>query len=122
LTAKQTTNLAATNSTTLRTFPILLPPLNEQQAIIDAIARQTNAVSMSLEVTHREIVLLGEYRTRLIADVVTGKLDVREAATALASEEQELQPLDEFDDNSESKDDSVDDLNDLDEAPEDPEP
>ena len=29
---------------------------------------------------HREISLLREYRTRLIADVVTGKLDVREAA------------------------------------------
>ena len=27
--------------------------------------------------------MLGEYRTRLIADVVTGKLDVREAAAAL---------------------------------------
>ena len=27
--------------------------------------------------------MLQEYRTRLIADVVTGKLDVREAAAAL---------------------------------------
>ena len=33
--------------------------------------------------TRRQIDLLREYRTRLIADVVTGKLDVREAATAL---------------------------------------
>ena len=32
---------------------------------------------------HRKIDLLREYRTRLIADVVTGKLDVREAAAAL---------------------------------------
>ena len=31
----------------------------------------------------RQIELLSEYRTRLIADVVTGKLDVREAAAAL---------------------------------------
>ena len=31
----------------------------------------------------RQIDLLHEYRTRLIADVVTGKLDVREAAAAL---------------------------------------
>ena len=30
-----------------------------------------------------EIELLREYRTRLIAEVVTGKLDVREAAAAL---------------------------------------
>ena len=33
--------------------------------------------------TRREIDLLHEYRTRLIADVVTGKLDVRDAAAAL---------------------------------------
>ncbi|HVS15969.1 MAG TPA: hypothetical protein VMV46_18760 [Thermoanaerobaculia bacterium] len=32
----------------------------------------------------REIALLREYRTRLIADVVTGKLDVREAAARLS--------------------------------------
>ena len=33
--------------------------------------------------THRHVSLLREYRTSLIADVVTGKLDVREAAAAL---------------------------------------
>lgn len=31
----------------------------------------------------RQIALLREYRTRLISDVVTGKLDVREAAAKL---------------------------------------
>jgi hypothetical protein len=34
----------------------------------------------------REIDLLREYRTRLVADVVTGKLDVREAAARLPEE------------------------------------
>ena len=34
----------------------------------------------------REIELLREYRTRLVADVVTGKLDVREAAAQLPEE------------------------------------
>jgi type I restriction enzyme S subunit len=34
----------------------------------------------------REIDLLHEYRTRLVADVVTGKLDVREAAARLPDE------------------------------------
>lgn len=36
--------------------------------------------------TEREITLLREYRTRLVADVVTGKLDVRAAAAALPDE------------------------------------
>ena len=35
---------------------------------------------------HRQIELLQEYRTRLIADVVTGKLDVRDAAAQLPDE------------------------------------
>jgi type I restriction enzyme S subunit len=95
LTAKQTTNLAATNSTTLRAFPILRPPLDEQQAIIDDIARQTVAVSKAVEDAQGAISLLREYRTRLIADVVTGKLDVREAAARLPEEAEELEPLDE---------------------------
>ena len=34
----------------------------------------------------REIELLREYRTRLISDVVTGKLDVRAAAATLPDE------------------------------------
>jgi type I restriction enzyme, S subunit len=34
----------------------------------------------------REIELLHEYRTRLVADVATGKLDVREAAARLSNE------------------------------------
>ena len=37
----------------------------------------------------REVALLREYRTRLIADVVTGKLDVRDAAAGLP----EVDPL-----------------------------
>ncbi len=86
LTAKQTTNLAATNTTTLRAFPILRPPIAEQQAIIDDIARQTVAVSKAVENAQREISLLREYRTRLIADVVTGKLDVRQVAAWLPEE------------------------------------
>ena len=44
----------------------------------DAIAR-----------TEREIALMQEYRTRLTADVVTGKLDVREAAAKLPEVEAE---------------------------------
>jgi type I restriction enzyme S subunit len=41
----------------------------------------------------REITLLREYRTRLTADVVTGKLDVRAAAAQLPEEaEDEPQP------------------------------
>ena len=39
--------------------------------------------------TNREIELLREYRTRLVADVVTGKLDVRDAARDLPAHAEE---------------------------------
>ena len=94
LTAKQTTNLASTNSSTLRAFPILLPPLAEQQTILDEIAKQTAGPIAAIGRAEREIELLREYRTRLIADVVTGKFDVRKAAAKLPDETGESEPLD----------------------------
>lgn len=86
LTAKQTTNLASTNSRTLRAFPLPLPNASEQQVIIEGVRRDTQEVDMLLNQTESEITLLREYRTRLIADVVTGKLDVRPAAAGLPEE------------------------------------
>jgi type I restriction enzyme S subunit len=77
LTAKRTTNLASTNSTTLRAFPLVLPPVEEQQQILGVIAKDTRGLDAVLDRAEREINLIREYRTRLIADVVTGKLDVR---------------------------------------------
>ncbi|CUS37088.1 restriction endonuclease subunit S [Candidatus Nitrospira nitrificans] len=94
LTAKQTTNLASTNSGTLRAFPIFIPPLPEQQAILAEIASQTAGIAAAIDRAEREIALLLEYRTRLIADVVTGKLDVREAAAKLPNETEEPKALD----------------------------
>ena len=44
---------------------------------------QTGGYDTAISRLEREIELLREYRTRLVADVVTGKLDVREAAARL---------------------------------------
>ncbi|OPX96464.1 MAG: Type-1 restriction enzyme EcoKI specificity protein [Syntrophorhabdus sp. PtaB.Bin006] len=95
LTAKQTTNLASTNSTTLRAFPVILPPVAEQKAILAEVANQTAALDAAMVRAETEISLLQEYRTRLIADVVTGKLDVREAAAQLPDEAGDQELLDE---------------------------
>ena len=56
---------------------------NEQQQIVDSIAVETTALNTAIARTEREIALMQEYRTRLTADLVTGKLDVREAAAHL---------------------------------------
>ena len=79
VTAKQTTNLAATNRTTLGNFPFYLPSIAEQQTILDRVAERRDALDVAIACTRDQIDLMNEYRTRLIADVVTGQLDVREA-------------------------------------------
>ena len=63
-----------------------LPPLPEQTAIVKYLDKTTADLDTAITRARRGIDLLQEYRTRLIADVVTGKLDVREAAAALPDE------------------------------------
>jgi type I restriction enzyme S subunit len=60
-----------------------LPPLSEQEQITKHIERDTEPLNTAIARTEREIALMQEYRTRLTADLVTGKLDVREAAAKL---------------------------------------
>ena len=63
-----------------------VPSLREQAHIARYIERETADIDAAIDRARREIELLGEYRTRLIADVVTGKVDVREAAAELSDE------------------------------------
>jgi len=89
-------------SSRLRLYPeqflrihIVCPSVNEQRSILDHIADETNSLNLAIERTQREIALLREYRTRLIADVVTGQVDVRAAAAQLPAEVEEFDALDE---------------------------
>lgn len=70
----------------LKRFKVALPPMSEQVALLEHIRKETRTLSTALARTEREIDLLREYRTRLIADVVTGKVDVREAASRLPAQ------------------------------------
>ena len=81
-------------SSRLRLYPeeffkieILVPPSSEQEEILRFIAARTERLNNSIARVTAEVDLLREYRTRLIADVVTGKLDVRAAAAGLPAEE-----------------------------------
>ena len=67
----------------LLSISIAVAPPDEQEAIVRHVKKQTQPLSAVISRLHREIDLLREYRTRLVADVVTGKLDVREAAARL---------------------------------------
>jgi len=64
-------------------FCVPIPPLAEQEEIEAYLNEKLSFQNTAITRTHREIALMQEYRTRLTADVVTGKLDVREAAMRL---------------------------------------
>lgn len=65
---------------------VALPPRAEQGDIVAGLSSELSGVNTAISRLEREIELLHEYRTRLVADVVTGKLDVREAAVQLPDE------------------------------------
>ena len=69
----------------LHRFPF--PPIPEQSAIVEHLDKATAETDTAIDHAHRQIELMEEYRTRLIADVVTGKIDVREIRP-----EQEINP------------------------------
>jgi type I restriction enzyme S subunit len=93
------------NTGILKGVPVLLPPASEQRQLLDHIAHETRTIQRAVSDAEREISLLREYRTRLIADVVTGKLDVRglEVPAQVASDETE-----EIDNGEKDGDDSED--------------
>ena len=64
--------------TVLGRFPVALPPaVDEQQAIVAHIKTESAPLDDAIARTEEEIKLIREYRDRLIADVVTGQVDVR---------------------------------------------
>lgn len=72
-----------------------LVPLEEQQAIADYLDRSTAHTNIAIDRARGESALLHEFLTRLIADIVTGKLDVRDAAARLPEEAVEPETIDE---------------------------
>jgi len=61
----------------VKNYSIGLPPIDEQRDIFAHIRDKSAEIGQAITRAQREIDLIQEYRTRLIADVVTGKIDVR---------------------------------------------
>ena len=77
----------------LKSIAIAVPPPSEQDEVIDKVTEETVALRHAIARARRWIGLVQEYRTRLIADVVTGKLDVREAAAHLPNDDGDQDPI-----------------------------
>jgi type I restriction enzyme S subunit len=63
--------------------PMYLPPLDEQKEIVAYIERVNRTSAVAITKANQEISLLREFQTRLTADVVSGRVDVREIAASL---------------------------------------
>ncbi len=70
----------------LKDFRFAVPPLAEARDIARRIDIETVTIEKSIERLEGEIELVREYRARLVADVVTGSLDVRDAAARLPTD------------------------------------
>lgn len=80
-------------SSELKYMHLALPPVDEQTEIARYLDKTTARIDGAISRTRRQIELVQEYRTRLIADVVTGKLDVRRAEVGSHDEADTLKPL-----------------------------
>jgi type I restriction enzyme, S subunit len=91
---------------------IWYPNLREQDEILKQLRISITPLEMTIDQFEREIGFLREYRTRLIADIVTGKLDVREAVTQLPDEAEEPESFDDEDISLDGEEDTGNDNND----------
>jgi type I restriction enzyme S subunit len=85
------------------------PAIAEQFEIVSLIAKETAKIERALDGAANEIALIQEFRTRLIADVVTGQLDVRAVAANLPDiAEADATDLTDDDDLDDDADDLID--------------
>ena len=98
------------NTGILKGVPLLVPPIQEQRDLLERIGQRTKTIDHAIRASKEEIRLIQEYRTRLIADVVTGKLDVREAVARLPDEAEEPELRDETDGFTDGEEEPSDDF------------
>ncbi len=80
----------AINASQIMHFKIALPTENEQTEIVAYIEKETSQLNQLIQTIEKEIALTQEYRTALIAEAVTGKIDVRAFVIPTVSQQEEL--------------------------------
>ena len=92
----------------MKEIPFIVPPADEQAAIVEYIKKTLPQYDVAIEKLTAEVETLEEYKAKLIADAVTGKIDVREVEIPeyeFVDEDvdSESDGEDEFDDNDEQE-------------------
>ena len=98
------------NVADIKSLIIAVPSRAEQDGIASFLDDSLVEAEQATSNAKNETALLNEYRTSLIADVVTGKLDVRDAAAKLSAEPDKSEPLDEVDDMDDTEEIEVEEL------------
>jgi type I restriction enzyme S subunit len=88
----------------LKHLRVPVPPLNEQRSIVGFLDEKYCKIDTAIARAEREIELIREYRTRLIADVVTGKIDVRDVPVTEIPEIPDIEETEEPDSANEPAD------------------
>lgn len=87
LSQSNTVTMESLRRPVLAAFPVAVPPAREQQRIVGRIEAENARAGAAMLIAQREIELLKEFRDRLIADVVTGKISVVEVSASLLEPE-----------------------------------
>jgi type I restriction enzyme S subunit len=76
-------------------LPVILPPQKEQLKIFVFIKNETKTINKTISTIEKEITLTQEYKTALIAEAVTGKIDVRDFVIPETLDEETYEDLEE---------------------------
>ena len=79
----------------MKSARIPLPPFHEQQIIVNHIETEIKILHKTISTIEKEITLVQEYKTALIAEAVTGKIDVRDFVVPASSENVTYEDLEE---------------------------
>jgi len=73
----ETVTMTTLRQSTIASLEIFVPPLNEQDKILEYINKENESFEKEFSLLRNQIALLQEYRTALISEAVTGKVDIR---------------------------------------------
>lgn len=89
----------------MKEIPFIIPPAEEQIAIVEHVRAAMPKYDALIEKLQEEIKALEEYKAKLIADVVTGKIDVRNVEIPDYEFEEELGETEDTDDDEDDASD-----------------